>query len=175
MKLRISSLAVLLVLVGCGQDRYQDLQAFMHDSEKGMRRTIEPLPQMRPYEPFEYKGYDLPEPFRPRKLTPSKSEGGGLQPDLNRRREPLESFPLESLKMVGMLEQKQARYAIVRADNTLYRVHKGNYMGQNFGLVMDITDTDVKLKEIVQDSAGDWAERASTLQLIDDTTGDKKR
>jgi type IV pilus assembly protein PilP len=172
---RILAIAALLALTGCGQDRYQDLQAFMRDSEKGMRRSIEPLPEMRPYEPFEYKGYDLPEPFRPRKLTPSKSEGGGLQPDLNRRREPLESYPLESLKMVGMLEQKSARYAIVRAENTLYRVHKGNYMGQNFGLITDISDSEVKLKEIVQDSAGDWAERMSSLQLLDEPAGNKKR
>jgi type IV pilus assembly protein PilP len=175
MSWRIVGFLALASLAGCGQDRYQDLRAFMSDADKTLPRRIDPLPEMRPYEPFEYKGFDVPDPFRPRKLTPAKGEGGGLQPDLNRRREPLESYPLESLKMVGLLQQKNVRYAVIRADNTLYRVHKGNYMGQNFGLITDVNDGEVKLKEIVQDSGGDWTERVSTLQLLEEPAADKKR
>jgi type IV pilus assembly protein PilP len=94
---------------------------------------------------------------------------------LNRRKEPLEAFPLEQLKMVGTLSQGNDTYALVRADKTLYRVKKGNYMGQNFGLITDVTESEIKLKEIVQDSAGDWAERQSVLPLLEEASkGDKK-
>jgi type IV pilus assembly protein PilP len=85
---------------------------------------------------------------------------------MNRAKQPLEAYALESLKMVGVLKQKGEVFAIVKApDNAIYRIKKGNYVGQNFGLVTAIGDTDVKLKEIVQDSGGDWAERDSTLTL----------
>ncbi|HET7402374.1 MAG TPA: pilus assembly protein PilP, partial [Usitatibacter sp.] len=95
--------------------------------------------------------------------------------DLNRRKEPLEAFPLDQLKMVGTLQQGNDTYALVRADKTLYRVKKGNYMGQNFGLITDVTDSEIKLKEIVQDSGGDWAERQSVLPLLEESAkGDKK-
>jgi type IV pilus assembly protein PilP len=77
--------------------------------------------------------------------------------------------------MVGTLQQGAEMFAIVRAEKTLYRVKKGNYMGQNFGLITDVTDAEIKLKEIVQDSAGDWAERQSVLPLLEETgKGDRK-
>lgn len=159
----------LLTLAGCGGEQYQDIQEFMREAEKSAPRKIEPLPEVKAYTPFEYVGYDLPEPFRPRKLAATKGDTNGVQPDLNRRKEPLESYPLESLKMVGTLQQGKAVYALVKADNTVYRVKSGNYIGQNFGLISNIGDTEIKLKEIVQDTAGDWTERLSSLQLIDES------
>jgi type IV pilus assembly protein PilP len=92
---------------------------------------------------------------------------------MNRRKEPLEAYPLEQLKMVGTLSQAGITYALVRAEKTLYRVKKGNYLGQNFGLITEITDTEVKLKEIVQDTAGDWTERQSVLPLLEGNVGGK--
>ena len=159
----------LLTLAGCGGEQYQDIQEFMREAEKSAPRKIEPLPEVKAYTPFEYVGYDLPEPFRPRKLAATKGDTNGVQPDLNRRKEPLESYPLESLKMVGTLQQGKAVYALVKADNTVYCVKSGNYIGQNFGLISNIGDTEIKLKEIVQDTAGDWTERLSSLQLIDES------
>src|SRR5882672_8653785 len=94
----LTAFAFCLALVGCSGERYQDLQDYMKEAETTIPRKIEPLPEMKAYTPFEYAAFDLPDPFRPRKLTPTKSEGG-LQPDLNRRKEPLEAYPLESLKM----------------------------------------------------------------------------
>jgi type IV pilus assembly protein PilP len=163
------------VLASCSSE-IDELRSFVRDSEKGLPRRIEPLPPVKPFEPFTYEGFDLPDPFKPRKLAPPKEGvGGGVAPDLNRRKEPLEAFPLEQLKMVGTLSQGKDTYAIVRADKTLYRVKKGNYMGQNFGLITDVTESEIKLKEIVQDSAGDWAERQSVLPLLEETgKGDKK-
>ncbi len=156
------------VLASCSSE-IEELKSFVRDSEKGLPRRIDPLPPVKPFEPFTYEGFDLPDPFKPRKLAPPKEGGGGgLAPDLNRRKEPLEAFPLEQLKMVGTLSQGKDTYAIVRADKTLYRVKKGNYMGQNFGLITDVTESEIKLKEIVQDSAGDWAERQSILPLLEE-------
>jgi type IV pilus assembly protein PilP len=165
----------LAVLASCSSE-IDELKTFVRDSEKGLPRRIDPLPPVKPFEPFTYEGFDLPDPFKPRKLSPPKEGGGGgIAPDLNRRKEPLEAFPLEQLKMVGTLSMGNDMYAIVRADKTLYRVKKGNYMGQNFGLITDVTESEIKLKEIVQDSAGDWAERQSVLPLLEEAgKGDKK-
>lgn len=160
-------ITIMLALAGCAGE-YSDLKQYVKDSDKNLPRGIEPLPQVKPFEPFTYEGFDLPDPFKPRKLVVKQNEGGGLQPDMNRRKEPLEAFPLEQLKMVGTLQQNKDIYALVRAEKTLYRVKKGNYLGQNFGLITDITDSEVKLKEIVQDGVGDWAERASSLPLLEE-------
>jgi type IV pilus assembly protein PilP len=175
MKRLLVPIAIAAVLGGCSSE-IDELKAFVRDSEKGLPRRIDPLPAVKPFEPFTYEGFDLPDPFKPRKLTgPREGAGGGVAPDLNRRKEPLEAFPLESLKMVGTLSQSGETYALVRADKTLYRVKKGNYMGQNFGLITEVTEGDIKLKEIVQDSAGDWAERQSSLPLLEEAgKGDKK-
>jgi len=165
----------LIVLGGCSSE-IDNLKTFVRDSDKDLPRRIEPLPAVKPFEPFAYEGFDLPDPFKPRKLSaPKEGSGGGIAPDLNRRKEPLEAFPLEQLKMVGTLSQGNDTYALVRADKTLYRVKKGNYMGQNFGLITDVNDAEIKLKEIVQDSAGDWAERQSVLPLLEEAgKGDRK-
>ena len=167
--------AALVLVAGCSSE-IDELKQFVRDSEKGIPRRVEPLPAVKPFEPFAFEGFDLPDPFKPRKLSaPKEGAGGGVAPDLNRRKEPLEAFPLEQLKMVGTLSQNKETYALVRADKTLYRVKKGNYMGQNFGLITDVTESEIKLKEIVQDSAGDWAERQSILPLLEESgKGDKK-
>jgi type IV pilus assembly protein PilP len=176
MKRILVPLALAGVVSGCSSE-LDELKTFVRESEKGLPRRIEPLPAVKPFEPFTYEGFDLPDPFQPRKLAPPKEGGaaGGVAPDLNRRKEPLEAFPLEQLKMVGTLSQAGETYALVHADKTLYRVKKGNYMGQNFGLITQVTETEIKLKEIVQDSAGDWAERQSVLPLLEEAgKGDKK-
>jgi type IV pilus assembly protein PilP len=175
MKRLLVPIALGAALASCSSE-LDELKAFVRDSEKGLPRRIEALPPVKPFEPFAYEGFDLPDPFKPRKLAPPKEgSGGGIAPDLNRRKEPLEAFPLEQLKMVGTLSQDKDTFAIVRADKTLYRVKKGNYMGQNFGLITDVTESEIKLKEIVQDSAGDWAERQSVLPLLEEAgKGDKK-
>jgi type IV pilus assembly protein PilP len=161
-------LSPALLLAACGEG-YSDLRQFVKDSDKSVVRKIDPLPQVRPFAPFAYEGFDLPDPFKPRKLAIKQNDASGLAPDLNRRKEPLEAFPLEQLKMVGPLSQSGVTYALVRAEKTLYRVKKGNYLGQNFGLITEITDAEVKLKEIVQDTAGDWTERQSVLPLLEGT------
>jgi type IV pilus assembly protein PilP len=142
-----------------------ELKQFVKESDKGLPRKIEPLPAVKPFEPFTYEGFDLPDPFKPRKIEPTKGSSR-LAPDLTRRREPLEAYPLESLTMVGTLERGKGVYALVRTpEKDIYQVRAGNYMGQNFGVVTGISDGEVKLKELVQDGSGDWTERSSTLNL----------
>jgi type IV pilus assembly protein PilP len=175
MKRLLISASAVVMLGGCSSD-IDDLKQFVRESDKRTPSKIDPLPTVKPFEPFAYEGFDLPDPFKPRKLSgPKPDVNNPLAPDLNRRKEPLEAFPLEQLKMVGTLSQGNDVYALVRAEKTLYRVKKGNYMGQNFGLITDVNDSEIKLKEIVQDSAGDWAERQSVLPLLEETgKGDKK-
>ena len=160
-----SLLLMAAVLAGCGGESHQDLRAWMAEQGKGSRGKLDPLPQIKPYEPFAYNAFDLPDPFKPRKIEPTKGSSK-LQPDLARRKEPLESYPLESLSMVGTLEKNKVLFALVRTpDKDVYQIRAGNHMGQNFGVVTGIADNELKLKELVQDGAGDWTERSSTLQL----------
>lgn len=161
----------LLLLAGCAGDEFSDLRQFVKESGEGLRGRVDPIPDVKQFEPFAYNAFDLPDPFKPRKLAAANQAGGGggPQPDFNRRKEALESFPLESLQMVGTLEQKRARYALIKTpDNNLYRVTVGNYLGQNFGVITAISDSAVTLKEVIQDSSsGSWAERTSSLQLLE--------
>jgi type IV pilus assembly protein PilP len=140
----------------------------MAEQGKGVRGKLDPLPQIKPYEPFAYADFDLPDPFKPRKIEPVKGENTSkLAPDLNRRREPLEAYPLEGLSMVGTLEKGKALYALVKTpERDIYQVRQGNHMGQNFGVIVGISETEIKLKELMQDGAGDWSERSSTLNLL---------
>jgi type IV pilus assembly protein PilP len=161
---RLAIVLIVTGLNGCGSGDMDDLHRFVAETGKDMQGKIEPLPEVKPYEPFSYNAFDLPDPFKPRKL--STGGGGGIQPDLTRPKEPLEAFSLETLKMVGVLSQKGVIQAVIKTpDNAVYHVKKGNYIGQNFGLITQITDSEVTLREIVQDSAGDWSERTSTLNL----------
>lgn len=161
---RLAGIVIALTLSGCGGGDMDDLRSFVAETGKDMQGKIEPLPEVKLYEPFSYNAFDLPDPFKPRKL--SMGGGGGLQPDLARPKEPLEAFSLETLKMVGVLSKRGVINAVIKTpDNAIYHVHKGNYMGQNFGLITQISDAEVTLREIVQDSAGDWSERTSTLNL----------
>ena len=158
-----------LALASCGGEQYSDLRQFVKESDNLPRGRIPPLPDVKPYEPFNYDAYDLVDPFKPRKIEPPKTAaGGGIQPDLTRRKEPLEAYPIENLRMVGTLQQGKTNFALVKSpDNNLFRVKVGNYLGQNFGLITDINESTIKLTEIVQDSGGDWTERISTMTLVE--------
>jgi type IV pilus assembly protein PilP len=159
------AIVAALMLAGCGGESHQDLRTWMADQGKGARGKLDPLPQIKPYDPFAYNAFDLPDPFKPRKIEPTKG-ASKLAPDLTRRKEPLEAYPLESLAMVGTLERNKTIFALVRTpDADVYQIRAGNYVGQNFGVVTGVGESEIKLKELVQDGAGDWAERSSTLQL----------
>lgn len=163
-------LLISILMVGCGGDEFQDLRDYVKNVGADLRGKIPPAPEVKPYEPFAYdNATNLPDPFKARKPDVRGSGRAGLnQPDLDRPKEALEEFPLESLKMVGYLSQNKVGYAVVRAPDTkIYRVKAGNYLGLNFGKILDVQSGEVRIKEMVQDSSGDWTERMSALQLVE--------
>lgn len=157
-----------LALVSCSSEQHSDLRQFVKDSDSMPRGRIPALPEVRLYEPYEYAAFDLTDPFVARKIEAPRpsSVPGALQPPKDHRKGPLEAFPLENLKMVGTLQQQKNIYALVKTpDNNLYRVKTGDFMGQNFGRVIDISESALKLKELVQDSGNEWKEEERTLLL----------
>jgi type IV pilus assembly protein PilP len=166
MKKNVMALACLF-LVACSSEEHGDLREWMDEATKNVSGRIPPLPKVKPYEPVPYDASNLLDPFKPGKIVSEqkKNGGGGLQPDLDRPREPLEAYPLETLKYVGVMTKKNVSYAIIQVDGSLYQVRVNNYMGQNFGVISKITESEVVLKELTQDAAGDWVERESTLLL----------
>lgn len=162
-------MATAVLLSACGGED-EELRQWMADVRKEVRPAISTLTEPRTFEPFIYDDRDRIDPFDPTKLAnalrklASKSNNG-LAPDMNRRKEPLEGFPLDALAMVGYLLRAGQRTALVRADGVIYEVRVGNYLGENFGLVTKISDSDIALKEVVQDASGEWIERVSTLEL----------
>lgn len=160
-------LFAVCTLSGCFfGDEGDDLRLWMDEQANGMRGKVEPLPEVKPYEPFAYAAYDLLDPYNPKKMELAKQKAGGPQPDAKRPRELLESYDLEKLRMVGTLQRGKSIQALIKApDGNLYRINIGNFMGQNFGRVVAITETEVKLVELVGDSGGDWKEQTTTLPL----------
>ncbi len=169
----------VLLLAACGSEEHSDLKEELKSLTKDLRGVIAPLPVVKPYEPVPYQAFDQPDPFGPAKIelaiaAAAKSSGGGANaPDTRRPKEPLEAFPLETLRMVGTLAQKEVTYALVRADASVYRVKPGNYLGQSFGIITSITENQVNLKELVQDASGDWVERQVALQLVEEAAKGK--
>ena len=158
-----------LVLTACSSEQHSDLRQFVKESDNMPRGRIEPLPEVKPYEPFEYAAFDLMDPFVSREIPttkPPRPDPKDPRLDPNRRKGPLEAFPLENLKMVGTLQQKKDVFALIKTpDNNLYRVKSGDFIGQNFGRITDINESAVKLKELIQDSGNEWKEEERTLLL----------
>lgn len=170
-----STRAILLVactsflLVACGGEEFQDLQDFVKNAGADLRGKVDLAPEIKPYEPFAYdNSASLPDPFKPRKSESKPSPLGANQPDITRAKQELEEFPLESMKMVGYMLKGRVGHAIIRSsEGKLHRVKEGNYIGMNFGKITSITETQINVKEMVQDGAGDWVERDSSLQLVE--------
>jgi type IV pilus assembly protein PilP len=155
-------------LSGCSFEEGDDLDQYMRDATKDIKPRVKPLPEVQPYMALQYNADGtLVDPFRARKAVNKTSV---LQPNLNRPKEPMEAYPLESLKYVGMLSKSKLTYALLKTpDETIQQVKLGNYVGQNFGKVTQITDGEVLLTEIVQDDlTGEWVERMSNLVLQED-------
>lgn len=162
-----------LSLAGCGGEEHSDLKDELNQLTKDLRGRVEPLPQVKPYEPVPYTAEGQVDPFRPERIEVAAAGRAGsastalIEEQKKRPPEPLEAFPLESITMLGTITQHQETFALVKAGPNLYRVRKGNYMGQNFGVITAIDEAQISLKELVQDSSGDWVERISSLQLVE--------
>lgn len=166
----VLALAAVLLLAACASEEQRELKQELSALTKDLRGRVEPLPEVQPYEPVPYGSEGKIDPFRPERIEVAQAGAAAptaskLAPDPNRPKEPLEAFALESIQMVGTIALEKETFGLVKAGPNLYRVQKGNYMGQNFGVITTIEDAQINLKELVQDGAGEWVERASALQL----------
>lgn len=170
--------SITLALSACGGSDHEDLKQWMAEATKDARGKIPPLPAVRPYEPTDYSVSSLLDPFKSAKLELGKLPGGGstLKPNYEAREmrnSLLEKYPLESIKMIGFVRIGKSDMAVVQVDQHVKQVKVGDYMGQDFGIVTGISETEISLKELVQDSAGDWSERTSSLLLQEAKEGKK--
>ncbi len=160
---------LLSSLSGCGDGGIQDVSQWMKEVRQETRVSIKPLSEPKKFTPFAYDAKGREDPYSPNKLAialaKSRKDSSALRPDMNRRREALESYPLDNLRMVGTLAKPGLTYALLQADKSVFQVKVGNYIGQNLGMVTKITDTEVELKEVVQDASGEWVEREAKLEL----------
>jgi type IV pilus assembly protein PilP len=167
-------LLLCLALVACADSEKEDLQKWMGEQLASTKPRVESIAAPKPYTPKPYTQEALTEPFSNQKLaqalkrdsSQATANVGLVTPELSRRKEALEGYPLDAMAMVGSLLQAQPT-ALVQVEKLLYQVKVGNYLGQNYGKVTKITESEVALREIVQDSAGEWIERQSSLQLLE--------
>ncbi len=166
-------LLALVLLAGCGDDGFSDLKQYITEVKARPKGTIEPLPEIKTVEPFVFKPEGLRDPFKA--ISESEeaedaqvSAGNGIKPDTTRRKEELEAFPLDSLRMVGTVVMKSNLWGLIKAsDKTIYRVQVGNYMGKNYGKIIRIQTDKIELMEIVPDTPGTWREQQTSLALTE--------
>ncbi|WP_456447565.1 pilus assembly protein PilP [Thiolapillus sp.] len=168
MKYLIPSLMILF-LAGCANQDMSDLRSYVEEVKSRPPTPIEPIPQIQQAETYLYVGGDRRNPFVPTEDTSEvmvADAGTGPRPDPNRRKEELESYPLDSLKMVGTLDQNKAVWALVQSpDGTIHRVKTGNYLGQNDGRIISIEEEKVNVVELIPNGSGGYLERQASLTL----------
>ena len=164
--------AAVVALSGCWGGEQKDLQQWMAEERAKVRPTVTPLTEPKKFTPQAYTEGAAFEPFNSQKLTQAlrrdaaqPSTSGLIGPELARRKEALESYPLDAMAMVGSMSRNGQPVALIRVDKLLYQVRVGNYMGLNYGRITRINETELALREIVQDAAGEWIERPATLEL----------
>jgi type IV pilus assembly protein PilP len=159
------------VLTAC-DNQQDDLDQWMKEARAGVQTMKSTVEAPKKVEPFTYDNKTQVDPFSPAKLAvaidraaKAKANNGGLAPDTKRAREVLESFPLESIKMVGRIADSKVTTALLQVDTLVYQAKVGSYAGQNFGKIVKISDGEVFIKELVQDATGDWVERETSLRI----------
>lgn len=173
--MRYTTLSILLAaagvvgLSGCSGDQ-DELQEWMEQQKREVRPNVPPLSPPKKFDPQPYVALSGVEPFSTQKLVvalkqEARQPNSLLAAEVNRRKEPLEAYPLDNLAMVGSVSKQGRQYALLKVDTLLYQVKVGDYVGQNYGKITKISETEIALREIVQDAAGEWIERVTTLQL----------
>lgn len=165
-------LTLAVLTTGCMQGT-DDLREFVAEVKQRPARPIEPMPEIKTYEPFAYTAFDLRDPFTAPPL-PKEAEGNGLRPDMERRKEPLELYPLDALSMMGVIEKNRRILALIRSsDGTIHQVGVGHYAGQNYGRITHIQEDRVDLTEIIPDGTGGWIERPASIAMREGTQGNQ--
>ena len=175
--LRLIPVLPTLLLVGCGDGGLSDLEAYVQQVQSRVAKPIEPMPQIQQVMSFTYEPGERRDPFAKDKQIvelPVASKVNKLAPDPLRRKEELEGYALDTLHMVGTLEQNQAKWGLIRTPNgAVHRVMIGNYMGSNDGRIVSISDEAIQLIEIVADAPGEWRERQAAISIIGKTVEGK--
>jgi type IV pilus assembly protein PilP len=160
------------LLTGCAAD-FDELQGWIDSERRAVQPRLNALQPPRPFNPEAYEGSQTVEPFSTQKLTVAVRQESAAQPnsamaaELNRRKEPLEAFPLDAMTMVGSLSRQGRAVALLRVDSLLYMVRPGDYLGQNYGRVTKVDEARVEIRELVQDATGEWVTRPAVLHLQD--------
>ncbi|WLI89491.1 pilus assembly protein PilP [Massilia sp. R2A-15] len=168
---RIAAIALAALLAGCGASDVREVKDWMAQVKKDTKVTVVPIAEPKTFIPFAYTAREQVDPFSPNKLlaelarAAEKSDDNKYKPDMNRRKELLENFPLDAFTMVGVLQKGGVNYALLQVDRSVYQVKAGQRIGQNYGLVTGVSENVVQIKEVVQDAAGEWVERLSKLEL----------
>ncbi|QLP99376.1 MAG: pilus assembly protein PilP [Burkholderiaceae bacterium] len=171
--LLVLAMLPLAWLVGCADPGQEELEQWMREQRNITKPNVAPLPEPKKFVPQPYAQTGAIEPFSNQRLLQALRQQSGsatanaalVAPELNRRKEPLEAIPLDAMRMVGSIDKGNQRVALLKVDNLIYQVRPGNYIGQNYGRIQRITETEIVLREIVQDATGEWMERPATLQL----------
>jgi type IV pilus assembly protein PilP len=170
--------ATLVLLSGCGLSDESEVRQWMADQRAAMKPTAQKVEEPKEFAPYAYEPHGQVDPFDPQKILmvvarqrEERGSASAIKPDLERRREVLEGFPLDQIRMVGMMRQGGNNVALLETNGATHMVRIGNYVGQNFGLVTRISETEVVLKEIYQDAAGEWVERPQKLELQESQAG----
>jgi type IV pilus assembly protein PilP len=175
--MRVSVLALMTLCSGllsaCGASREDDVRQWMAEERNRTQPKVASIPAPKQFKPEPYSNVAAMDPFSNQKLTQALKRDSSqaaanvalIAPELARRKEPLEAFPLDAMALVGSIIKSGQHVALLKVDNLLYQVRVGGYIGQNYGKVTKITETEITLREIVQDAVGEWIERIATIQL----------
>ena len=173
-RLKILSVLGIATLLGACGGETADLEQFIAETKTKHHGKVDPLPEFPPYETFVYTAESIRDPFRPQTdlnavSVLQESEYSGPRPETTRRREPLESYPVDSLKMVGLLQQKSQTWGLVRdPDGTIHRVQPGNYAGQNHGKIVAVSENRIDIVELVPDGLSGWVNRDAQLAMAEE-------
>jgi type IV pilus assembly protein PilP len=165
-------IGISTLLSACGGSM-ADLEQYINETKQSHHGTVEPLPEFPEYNMFTYDADDARDPFRPQIDVSgglaSTGNYSGPRPEATRRREALEGYPVDALKMVGLLQQKKQIWGLVRdPDGTIHRVQPGNYAGQNHGKIIQVSETKIHIVELVPDGLSGWVNREAQLAMAED-------
>jgi type IV pilus assembly protein PilP len=164
-----AALPCAALLAACG-GQHEELRQWMDQQRRDAKPNVTPLLPPKKFDPQPYTSMAAVDPFSNQKLSVALRQEAAqpnsvLASELRRRREPLEAFPLDGMEMVGSVAKQGRTQALLKVDSLLHQVKVGEYIGQNYGKILKITETEVVLREVVQDAAGEWVERTANLQL----------
>ena len=168
MKHLTPAVLLCLLLSGCSDNDVAEVRQWMEQTRQNTKVSVEPLSEPKTFIPFAYAHVDAVDPFSQDKLLVELARmGGANRPDESRPKEPLEYFPLDTMKMVGAIRKGGVNYALLQIDRSVYQVRTGMRLGQNHGVVVAVSDAAVDIRETVQDATGDWVERMTKLELLE--------